>query len=66
MASQKRFSVASGQQEAADFLVWLLNALHRGLGGTSKKNSSIVYKTFQVTMYTLCIFDLQQGIEWYF
>jgi U4/U6.U5 tri-snRNP-associated protein 2 len=53
VASNKRFSVASGQQEAADFLVWLLNALHRGLGGTNKRNSSIIYKTFHVKDFTL-------------
>ncbi|KAJ1979989.1 U4 U6.U5 tri-snRNP-associated protein [Dimargaris xerosporica] len=35
------------QADAADFLSWLLNTLHRGLGGTKKPNSSIVYQTFR-------------------
>jgi U4/U6.U5 tri-snRNP-associated protein 2 len=36
------------QSEAIDFLSWLLNALHKGLGGTKKKNSSIINQCFQV------------------
>ena len=37
-----------GQQaEAVDVLVWLLNELHFGLGGTRKPNSSIIHRTFQ-------------------
>jgi len=30
-----------------DFLGWLLNALHAGLGGTRKPGSSIIHKAFQ-------------------
>ena len=40
--------VSIGQQaEAVDLLVWLLNELHFGLGGTRKPNSSIIHRTFQ-------------------
>lgn len=33
-----------------DFLSWFLNALHRALNGTKKKDSSIIYKTFLGSM----------------
>ncbi|KAJ1719520.1 U4 U6.U5 tri-snRNP-associated protein [Coemansia erecta] len=33
--------------DAFDFLTWLLNTLHIDLGGTRKRNSSVVYRTFQ-------------------
>ena len=35
------------QSDAADFLSWFLNALHRELGGTKKPNSSVIYRAFQ-------------------
>jgi U4/U6.U5 tri-snRNP-associated protein 2 len=44
--SQKRFS-PSKQCDAVDFMTWFLNNIHLGLGGTKKKNSSIIYKLFQ-------------------
>jgi U4/U6.U5 tri-snRNP-associated protein 2 len=44
--SKKRFRVGS-QAEAGEFMAWLLNQLHLGLGGTRKSGSSIIYKTFQ-------------------
>ncbi|KAJ2780239.1 U4 U6.U5 tri-snRNP-associated protein, partial [Coemansia interrupta] len=33
--------------DAFDFLTWLLNTVHIDLGGTRKRNSSVVYRTFQ-------------------
>ncbi|KAL5495031.1 UBP10 [Sanghuangporus weigelae] len=35
------------QGDPVEFLGWLLNHLHKDLGGTKKKNSSIIYLTFQ-------------------
>lgn len=45
-ASNKKFKITD-QADPADFLSWLLNALHRDLGGTRKPNSSIIYSIFQ-------------------
>ncbi|KAJ1976565.1 U4 U6.U5 tri-snRNP-associated protein [Dimargaris verticillata] len=45
-ASANKFKV-DVQADAAEFLSWLLNTLHRGLGGTKKSNSSIIYQTFR-------------------
>ena len=33
--------------DPAEFMTWLLNSLHRGLGGTDKRGSSIVDRTFK-------------------
>ncbi|KAF8310573.1 cysteine proteinase [Clavulina sp. PMI_390] len=35
------------QGDPVEFLGWLLNQLHKDLGGSKKKNSSIIYSTFQ-------------------
>ncbi|KAG9222340.1 hypothetical protein CCMSSC00406_0002675 [Pleurotus cornucopiae] len=35
------------QGDPVDFLGWLLNRLHKDMGGTKKKNSSIIFHTFQ-------------------
>ncbi|WVR03917.1 hypothetical protein IAU60_000916 [Kwoniella sp. DSM 27419] len=35
------------QGDPVEFLGWLVNTLHRDLGGSKKRNSSIVYSTFQ-------------------
>jgi len=35
------------QSDPLSFLSWFLNTLHRDLGGSKKKNSSIIYSTFQ-------------------
>ncbi|KAH9968690.1 hypothetical protein BC827DRAFT_1164837 [Russula dissimulans] len=35
------------QGDPVEFLRWLLNDLHKDLGGTKKKNSSIIFSTFQ-------------------
>ncbi|KAL7419713.1 Ubiquitin carboxyl-terminal hydrolase 10 [Cryptotrichosporon argae] len=35
------------QGDPVEFLGWLVNTLHRDLGGTKKRNSSIIYRTFQ-------------------
>jgi U4/U6.U5 tri-snRNP-associated protein 2 len=44
--SQRKFNIGK-QAEAIEFMAWLLNGLHLGLGGTRKSNSSVIYKTFQ-------------------
>ncbi|KAJ2912491.1 hypothetical protein MD484_g7927, partial [Candolleomyces efflorescens] len=35
------------QGDPVEFLGWLLNNLHKDLGGSKKKNSSIIFRTFQ-------------------
>ncbi|KAI8145332.1 hypothetical protein BJV82DRAFT_511604 [Fennellomyces sp. T-0311] len=45
-ASQKRFRLTE-QSNAIDFLSWFLNTLHKDLGGTRKRNSSVIYRIFQ-------------------
>jgi U4/U6.U5 tri-snRNP-associated protein 2 len=35
------------QGDPVEFLRWLLNELHRDLGGTKRNNSSIIFSTFQ-------------------
>ncbi|KAK7465326.1 Ubiquitin carboxyl-terminal hydrolase 10 [Stygiomarasmius scandens] len=35
------------QGDPVEFLGWLLNNLHKDMGGTKKKNSSIMFSTFQ-------------------
>eukprot|EP00750_Incisomonas_marina_P009028 INCI15777.1.p1 GENE.INCI15777.1~~INCI15777.1.p1 ORF type:complete len:358 (+),score=66.93 INCI15777.1:465-1538(+) len=44
--SKKKFQPGV-QSHAIEFLSWLLNNLHIGLGGSRKKNSSIIYRCFQ-------------------
>lgn len=44
--SQNRFKIGT-QSDPMDFLAWLLNALHAGLGGTRKPGSSVIHKAFQ-------------------
>ncbi|CDZ98561.1 spindle pole body protein [Phaffia rhodozyma] len=46
VASEGKFKVTK-QGDPIEFLGWLLNRLHKDLGGSRKKNSSIIYKTFQ-------------------
>ncbi|TMW60496.1 hypothetical protein Poli38472_000538 [Pythium oligandrum] len=46
VSSNKRFHVGQ-QNESVEFLSWLLNELHRGLGGSHKRGSSIIHKCFQ-------------------
>lgn len=36
-----------GGGDPGEFLSWFLNQLHRDLGGNKKRNSSIIYSTFQ-------------------
>jgi U4/U6.U5 tri-snRNP-associated protein 2 len=46
LASGKRFRI--GQfTDPAEFLPWLLNELHKDLGGSRRANSSIVFQCFQ-------------------
>jgi U4/U6.U5 tri-snRNP-associated protein 2 len=45
-ASKKKFRVGH-QAEAGEFMAWLLNQLHVGLGGGKKPGSSIIYQCFQ-------------------
>ncbi|KAH7106768.1 cysteine proteinase [Auriculariales sp. MPI-PUGE-AT-0066] len=44
--SQGRFKITE-LGDPADFLGWLLNRLHLDMGGTKKKGSSMIYRTFQ-------------------
>jgi len=44
--SDNRYKIGT-QTDPMDFLGWLLNALHAGLGGTRKPGSSIIHKAFQ-------------------
>ncbi|CAH0488867.1 unnamed protein product [Peronospora farinosa] len=46
VSSKKKFHVGS-QNESVELLAWLLNELHRGLGGSKKSGSSIIHKCFQ-------------------
>lgn len=36
--------------DPVEFLAWFLNALHASLGGTKKRNSSVISQTFQGRM----------------
>jgi len=45
-ASEKKFKIGK-QGDPLDFLQWFLNTLHLDLGGTKKKDSSIIYEVFQ-------------------
>ncbi|RUS20982.1 hypothetical protein BC937DRAFT_93907 [Endogone sp. FLAS-F59071] len=45
-SSEKRFKLTE-QSDPIDFMSWFLNTLHKDLGGTRKKNSSIIYEIFQ-------------------
>ncbi|KAF9427691.1 hypothetical protein BGZ94_004373 [Podila epigama] len=45
-ASSRQFRLTE-QSDPLAFLSWFLNTLHRDLGGSRKKNSSIIYSTFQ-------------------
>lgn len=44
--SAGRFQITK-QGDPTEFLGWLLNTLHKDLGGTKKRNASVVYSTFQ-------------------
>lgn len=45
-SSEGRFRLEE-QGDPVEFIGWLLNRLHRDLGGGRKKDSSIVFRTFQ-------------------
>lgn len=61
------------QGDPVEFLGWLVNTLHRDLGGSKKRNSSIIYSTFQGRVqietqqvivhkdYARPVFDLSRG-----
>ncbi|CAK9787134.1 cysteine proteinase [Cutaneotrichosporon oleaginosum] len=63
------------QGDPVEFLGWLVNTLHRDLGGTKKRNSSIIYTTFQGRVqietqqviihkdYARPVFDLSREIQ---
>jgi U4/U6.U5 tri-snRNP-associated protein 2 len=44
--SAGRFQITK-QGDPTEFLGWLLNTLHKDLGGTKKRNASVIYSTFQ-------------------
>ncbi|KAL7408861.1 hypothetical protein BDY24DRAFT_405114 [Mrakia frigida] len=46
LASAGRFKITA-QGDPIEFMSWLLNKLHKDLGGSKKPNSSIIYQTFQ-------------------
>lgn len=65
------------QGDPVEFLGWLVNTLHRDLGGSKKRNSSIIYSTFQGKVrietqqvivhkdYARPVFDVSRGeSEW--
>ncbi|PAV22133.1 spindle pole body [Pyrrhoderma noxium] len=54
-ASSGKFRLEE-QGDPAEFLGWLLNHLHRDMGGTKKRNSSVIFSTFQGELRT----DTQQ------
>ncbi|KAI0830779.1 cysteine proteinase [Trametes gibbosa] len=45
-ASAGKFSLEK-QGDPVEFLGWLLNRLHKDMGGSKKKNSSVIFSTFQ-------------------
>lgn len=47
--SKKRFQFTQ-QGDPVDFLSWFLNALHKALNGSKKRDSSIIYKSFLGSM----------------
>jgi U4/U6.U5 tri-snRNP-associated protein 2 len=46
VASKRRFVIGK-QAEGVEFLSWLLNSLHQGIGGTKKPGSSVIHEAFQ-------------------
>jgi U4/U6.U5 tri-snRNP-associated protein 2 len=48
-ASGRRYRITEGG-DPLEFLSWLLNSLHRDLGGTRKERSSVIYAAFQGEM----------------
>ena len=48
-ASDGKFRLEK-QGDPIDFISWLLNKLHKDLGGTKKRTSSIIFATFQGTI----------------
>ncbi len=72
LQSDKKFTLGK-QSDPIEFMLWLLNQLHSELGGTRKKDSSIIFSTFQgkLKMETQSIivgkmgdrpvFDLERG-----
>ncbi|KAJ2808865.1 Ubiquitin carboxyl-terminal hydrolase 10 [Coemansia guatemalensis] len=51
--SKRRFRL-DFEGDAFEFLVWLLNTLHIDLGGTRKRYSSPIYRTFQGELLATC------------
>lgn len=61
------------QGDPVEFLGWLVNTLHRDLGGSKKRNSSVIYSTFQGKVqietqqiiihkdYARPVFDISRG-----
>ncbi|KAL4251513.1 Ubiquitin carboxyl-terminal hydrolase [Abortiporus biennis] len=45
-ASLGKFSLEK-QGDPVEFIGWLLNRLHKDMGGTKKKNSSVIFSSFQ-------------------
>ncbi|OXA57580.1 putative mRNA-splicing protein ubp10 [Folsomia candida] len=49
LCSKKQFQITE-QGDPVMFLSWFLNAMHKALNGTKKRNSSIINKTFMGSM----------------
>jgi len=49
LCSKKKFQITE-QNDAGAFIGWFLNALHLALGGTKKRSSSVIYKSFLGSM----------------
>jgi U4/U6.U5 tri-snRNP-associated protein 2 len=52
VASKKRFQIGV-QSNPVEFMSWILNMLHTDLRRTKNRNSSIIYKYFQVSTLVL-------------
>ncbi|KFM79751.1 U4/U6.U5 tri-snRNP-associated protein 2, partial [Stegodyphus mimosarum] len=64
LCSKKKFQITE-QGDPIAFLSWFLNSLHLALNGTKKRNSSIVYSTFQgsLRIYTRTLLPIDATEE---
>ncbi|GIY82446.1 hypothetical protein CDAR_548501 [Caerostris darwini] len=64
LCSKKTFQITE-QGDPIAFLSWFLNSLHSALNGTKKRNSSIIYSTFQgaLRIYTRTLLPIDASEE---
>ncbi|XP_054707212.1 U4/U6.U5 tri-snRNP-associated protein 2-like [Uloborus diversus] len=64
LCSKKKFQITE-QGDPIAFLSWFLNSLHLALNGTKKRNSSIIYSTFQgsLRIYTRTLLPIDATEE---